>query len=351
MKKSFLGLLLFLNVNLLSMQKDATHAILDGFDWNAADFFSLEDFCEMKQKDSFKLAVLTTDDGSGKWSKAFCSAQEFAKYVLTKKAFINPTNKQNVLGLAVLTYSKKEDGFKDIRYYDIGNWFKYMYDTLSTADLPNRTVLLYSRACVDVANHTKADYLRASYRNTAYAHLVPILADSNRTPVEEQDACMLLVELHIRNTPSTLKDFKSVEYYAQRVLDLQKAIKRYVHENPVNHVASIFTSREPLIFAQLMLGKIYSIGGHGVHQNIPEAYNYLERVINDPYAHNYYHNEALLTRAALLYKHAHNAPLPWFMRIKRVRNSIMRRDLQNILQNDPSSSQQTQAQHILEEMF
>jgi hypothetical protein len=174
--------------------------------------------------------------------------------------------------------------------------------------------------------------------------------EAQSNPIQEQDVCALLAELHMCNTPSTMKDLKAVERYAKKVLDLQKAIEQYKHDNPLNHESGLFNARDSVGFAQITLGKLYAIGEEGIDQNSKHAFELLERVINDPQAHYYYHNEALLTRASLLYKRSQELPLPWFMRVKKIRENAIRRDLQDVLDNNPSHGQRNEVQQMLEEM-
>ncbi|MBY0110045.1 MAG: hypothetical protein K2X90_02975 [Candidatus Babeliaceae bacterium] len=348
MKKFSVLLLIMFNMTLHGMHNTA---IIDGFDWNEIDIFSLEDFREMKKNGSFKLAVLTTDNGAGKWTKRFCSAQNFAYHLLTtEKKSIDPANKQKLLGLATVTYVKSQDAFTEPKYYDVNNWFACVYEILSTTELAPASALIYSKACMDTADKTFVDYLRASYRCTALEHLNRIIINPKITSVQEQDASRLLLELHMCNTPTYFKNFKSIEKYAQRILDLQEKIKSDFTQNILNDHRGIFDLGEPVQIAKLLLGKIYSSEADGVDQNIPDALRNLEDVIKDANAHKDYLNEALLTRISIYRNRENASKLPLFVRIKMVRQRSIQNDLRAILQSDPTPSHRKEVENIMNEM-
>lgn len=345
--KRIIGFLICFNIPLSALQD---HPIFEGFDDSALDFFSFEAFSELKQKEPLaKVAILTTDDGSGKWVKTFCSAQGFATYALTKNPPINPINKQVLLGLAVATYQKAENKFTGVKYYDKNNIFNYIYENLSTSGLPNSLILLFSKACLDVSHQTREAFLRASYRNAAQMHLKQLLDQKERTPIEEQDACALLTELHMCNTPNIIKDFKAVKNYALRILDLQESITKYKTESPEDYQRAIINPRQVPVFAMLMLGKVTATGGYGVDKDLNRAVKYFDNVINSAYQDTYYINQALLSRAEIFYYQHNELSLPRFSvsNIKALREFKVQRDLVRLLNNNPTSQQKAAAEEIL----
>ncbi len=362
MKKFFLGPLLIFYVSLIAMQNDTgqnnTHnnsnvdELLAGFDWNSIELFTQATFQEIKERGSFKLAVIETNDKMLQSIKTFYSAQEFAKHILTTSdPSSNPENRQYIIGLTRIDYLKNEGTFCNPKYYDPSEPFLFMYETLSFNDLTNRMFLHYARACSEIADWHNKESIKAQFRQAAYTALQQVSESKEINALEEQDLCAFLAELHAQDVPSSFKDFSAVEKYSKRILDLKSAVSDYLKSNKAADTTHVFDVDEPTTFAHIMLGKIYSVGGDGVAQDRPKAYAQIQEVIKNPYSSNYLHNEAILAQACLLCGDISGLPVPVWMRLKKIRERSIRRDLRTISQNNPSAQQESEARRILDEMF
>jgi hypothetical protein len=364
MGKYFLRLLIVFNVVYLhAMHQNPQNVALadklqSGFDWVGREYFTLDTFEDLKKQGPLKLAVVTTEDSAKQKVKTFYSAPEFAKYALiSENRLTNPANRQDILNLALVGYSEKDNKFSGQKDYDLSNLFDFVYETLpcNDDDLTNQVSLHFAQECLEAAKKAEVDTIKNSIRRKAFLVLQSMQFKKTYNPIEEQDLYALLAELRLDNVPTEFQKFNAVEKYAQQILDLQPKISKYLEEcretDKTGVTRHVFNADEPTNFAHVLLGEIYAVGGHGVNQDKPKAYAYLQKVIKNAYSTQYLHNQALLAQANLLRGDISNVPVSWPMRFKLVRDYTIESDLYKVLENNPNAEQKAGAERMLNQMF